>query len=91
MQYTTKIYIPSLKSGTERKQYITCKIIHDYIMKKPPGEILYMLFHVQKEIKYKSYNKLFCLFSLVVKRQSCKLKIVSSILTGGINELRLII
>ena len=42
-----EIYIPSLKMG-QKKQYITCKIIHDYIMKKPPGEILYMLFHTKR-------------------------------------------
>ena len=42
-----EIYIPSLKMG-RKKQYITCKIIHNYIMKKPPGEILYMLFHTKR-------------------------------------------
>lgn len=42
-----EIYIPSLKMG-RKKQHITCKIIHDYIMKKPPGEILYMLFHTKR-------------------------------------------
>ena len=43
-----EIYIPSLKMG-QKKQYITCKIIHDYIMKKPPGEIWYMLFHTKEK------------------------------------------
>ena len=42
-----EIFIPSLKVG-RKKTIITCKIVHDYIMKKPPGEILYMLFHVKR-------------------------------------------
>lgn len=42
-----EIYIPSLKTG---KKKITNKIVHDYIMKKPPGEILYMLYHEKRTI-----------------------------------------
>ena len=42
-----EIYLPSLKNN---KILITKKVIHDYIMNKPPGEILYSLYHEKRYI-----------------------------------------
>lgn len=44
---------------------------------------IFTLFSVNNSLDRNSSVLLFCLFSLVVERWSCKPKVVSSILTGG--------
>ena len=45
-----EIYLPSIKSN---KTQITKQVVHDYIMNKPPGEILYSLYYEKRYIMRK--------------------------------------
>jgi len=45
-----EIYLPSIKNN---KITITKKVVHDYIMNKPPGEILYSLYYEKRFVMRK--------------------------------------